>query len=605
MEDDAGEQRLRSAKTPVRSKSNGEPLTTIRDEDIRRLLQLGENGWWEFMQIAFSNDAPISPRRDDLADELGAFANANGGIVLCGVTDSGAIQGMSRKQLAALDRLLGEVSVDTLEPPLFVDVQHRELGGKAFLLVAVPRGDVLHERRGQAFIRVGATKRRLSRTESRGLVQLRSQSRHLRFEKQTVPDTNFETLAKRLWEPLLSVTGAADPRRGLRNLRLLARDEADMDRATMAGILLCTNSPQDWLPQATIAATHYRGLDRASGQLDAQEIVGPLPAQIADAVRFVVRNMRVSARKAPEREDISQYSKAAVFEALVNAVAHRDYSMSSRRIRLSMFKDRLEIDSPGQLPNGMTIDGMEASQATRNETIASVFGRIPVAEAEGSGHRRYLMERRGDGVSIIRKETKEATGVLPEYEIVDDSSLVLRIPAAKLDLVPAAATVTVHSGGEPVAGVDVLALFPNKTRLQAITDEAGNAALDLYTTHLPMTIYAAGQGYRAGLERAWTPSQGGLLLELAPLELGGAAIFAEGTGHLPGLHGGLNPICDSSDRTYLYGQNIAIDEGRKQPVPFLLGKPLRLTDAHGVNLSVTIIDILGKSVLIEFQPFES
>ncbi|MDE0113308.1 MAG: hypothetical protein OXN84_13640, partial [Albidovulum sp.] len=81
--------------------------------------------------------------------------------------------------------------------------------------------------------------------------------------------TGFESLSERHREPLLSVAGAADPRRGLMNLRLLAQDEAGVDRATVAGVLLCARSPQDWLPQATIAATHYRGNDRASGQLDA------------------------------------------------------------------------------------------------------------------------------------------------------------------------------------------------------------------------------------------------------------------------------------------------------------------------------------------------
>ena len=427
---------------------------TIRDDDIRRQLQLGEDSRWEFKQIEFNGDTPTSPRRDDLADELGAFANADGGVMLCGIADDGTIQGMSREQMAALDHLLVEVSTHSLEPSLRIEVHHRELDGKAFVLVGVPRGEALHERSGRAFVRVGATKRRLRRDESLRLAQNRAQSRYLWFDKQVVPKTGFETLNERLWEPLLSVSGGTDPRRGLMNLRLLAQDDAGVDRATVAGILLCAPSPEDWLPQATIAATHYRGLDRASGQLDAQEIVGPLPLQIADAVQFVVRNMRVAARKTPEREDVPQYSSAAVFEAVVNAVAHRDYSISSRRIRLSMFKDRLEIDSPGQLPNGMTIEGMDASQATRNEVIASVFGRIPVGNVAGSGHRRYLMERRGDGVSIIREETREATGVLPEYEVVDESSLVLRIPAAKLELVPADATVTVHSGGEPLSGIE-------------------------------------------------------------------------------------------------------------------------------------------------------
>ncbi len=415
------------AKTAQHDQNGGRQM--IQDEEIRcRLRCLGEDGRWEFKQIDFRGDKPKSPSRDDLADELGAFANADGGIVLCGVADDGTLQGMSPEQMKALGHLLAELSTDTLEPPLRVDIHHRKLDGKAFVMVVVPPGKALHERRGQAFIRVGASKRRLQNAERLRLAQNRAQNRYLWFDKQPVPETGFETLGERLWEPLISATGAADPRRALLNLNLLARDEVGVGRATVAGVLLCAPSPQQWLPQATIMATHYRGLDRVSSQLDAQEIVGPLPAQIADAVKFVVRNMRVAARKAPERENIPQYSEAAVFEAVVNAVAHRDYSMSGRTIRISMFKDRMEIDSPGQLPNGMTIEGMEASQATRNEAIASVFGRIPVANLPGSGDRKYLMERRGDGVSIIRKKTQETAGAPPEYKMIDESSLLLHIP---------------------------------------------------------------------------------------------------------------------------------------------------------------------------------
>ena len=381
---------------------------TLTDEELRQRLRLGEDSGWEFKQIEFSGDRPTSPRREDLTDEMAAFANATGGRLLCGVSDEGRIQGMSPEQMAALDQLLVEVSTDTVEPPLRIDVHHREIDGRAFVLVDVSRGDAVHERAGRAYIRVGATKRRLGGDERLRLAQRRAQSRYLWFDRQIVPQSGFETLNERLWEPLLSAAGAADPHRALKNLRLLASDEAGVDRATVAGVLLCTDSPQEWLPQATIVATCYRGRDRASGQLDAKEIVGPLPSQVADAVKFVVRNMRVAARKTPAREDAPQYSTAAVFEAVVNAIVHRDYSISSRRIRLSMFKDRLEIDSPGQLPNGMTIDGMDSSQATRNEVLASIFGRIPVDGVPGSRRRRYMMERRGDGVSIIFTETRDS-----------------------------------------------------------------------------------------------------------------------------------------------------------------------------------------------------
>ena len=114
----------------------------------------------------------------------------------------------------------------------------------------------------------------------------------------------------------------------------------------MAGALLCSQSPEEWLPNACITATCYRGKDRATGQLDAQTIGGPLRRQIAEAVAFAVRNMRVAAHKAPARADLPQYSEAALFEAVVNAVAHRDYSIQGSRIRLSMFEDRIELQSP-------------------------------------------------------------------------------------------------------------------------------------------------------------------------------------------------------------------------------------------------------------------
>ncbi|MCY4241948.1 MAG: hypothetical protein OXD36_09420, partial [Rhodobacter sp.] len=77
------------------------------------------------------------------------------------------------------------------------------------------------------------------------------------------------------------------------------------------------------------------------------------------------------------------------------------------------------------------------------------------------------------------------------------------------------------------------------------------------------------------------------------------------TGQVPGLRGRLSPIRDTSDRTYLYADNIAIEEGRQQPVPFRTGKPIRLTDAHGAECSVTIVDIVGQSSLIEYRPSEA
>ncbi len=574
----------------------------ISTDDVRRQLRLGEDSRWEFKQIEFRGERPVSPRRDDLADELAAFANARGGVLVCGVTDDGEVQGMSRAQMDALDRILSDACADSIKPPIVVEITRHELGdGKPLLVVEVAPGDAQHDSPGGSYQRVGSSKRRMTPDQRLRLAQQRGQSRFLWFDRQPVPETGFETLSERLWKPLVSVAGAVDPPRALQNLRLLALDDGDALRATVAGILLCSETPEKWFPNAVVMATRYRGVDRASGQLDAQEIVGPLQRQLADAVRFAVRNMRVAARKAPGRIDMPQYSAEALFEALVNAVAHRDYSISGRRIRLSMFNDRLEIDSPGALPNGMTITNMEASQATRNEVIASVFGRLSVGDVPGSENRQFLMERRGDGVMIIVRRTRETAGRPPVYALIDESNLQLTIPAAELEPTPARAVITVRSAGQPLAGVEILALFPNRTWQRAATGEAGEAAVELHSTHLPMTVYAAAPGYAAHVEREWTPSRGALALELPALPQGGAAVFPEAVGHLPGLRGRLNPKLDALERTYLYADNISINDGTQQPVHFAFGEDLRLTDAFGYELLVRIVDIAGRSALVEYR----
>ena len=159
----------------------------------------------------------------------------------------------------------------------------------------------------------------------------------------------------------------------------------------------------------------------------------------------------------------SQYSEKAIFEAVVNAVVHRDYAIRGSRIRLSMFSDRLELQSPGALPNTLTVESMALRQATCNQVIASLMGRMGVEEIRGSAHRRYFMERRGDGVPAILRETRELSGRPPEYRLVNGAEVLLMIPAAPQDATSSRAVVTVRAEGRPLPGADVLVLFPNQT----------------------------------------------------------------------------------------------------------------------------------------------
>ena len=263
-----------------------------RVEEIESQLRSGEDSGWEFKQVEFAGDRPKRPTRGDWADEIAAFANAAGGVVLAGVSDDGHVIGMSRAQIANLDSLLVEVSTDTIKPPVRIRTHHKELSdGKLILLAEVPESDSVHESPGGNYIRVGASKRLMGGDERLRLAQRRSQARFLWFDKQPVPGTGFRTLAEALWKPLLSAEGAAEPEAALGKLALLEDDEAGVLRATVAGVLLCTPNPEQWLPNACITATRYRGGDRASGQVDAREITGPLNEQIAGAVAFAARNM--------------------------------------------------------------------------------------------------------------------------------------------------------------------------------------------------------------------------------------------------------------------------------------------------------------------------
>lgn len=140
--------------------------------------------------------------------------------------------------------------------------------------------------------------------------------------------------------------------------------------------------------------------------------------------------MMVRATKETVRVEYPQFSERAVFEALVNAVAHRDYSMAGMRIRMHMFSDRLELSVPGALANTLTPDSLHLRQASRNELIVSLLARCPAPTGIG---RTRMMDRRGDGVPIILKECAELSGRPPTYSVIDDAELRLVMWAERPD----------------------------------------------------------------------------------------------------------------------------------------------------------------------------
>ena len=144
--------------------------------------------------------------------------------------------------------------------------------------------------------------------------------------------------------------------------------------------------------------------------------------QIIDGFKFVEKYNKISAQKEMGREEKAQYSMRAVFEALVNAVVHRDYSKHSSKIRLFMLADRLEIYSPGALANSLTVDNLPYNQVTRNELLARLLSELTLDDdnADGQIQRKHFLERRGEGVGIILGESEQLSGKKPVYEVFDE-----------------------------------------------------------------------------------------------------------------------------------------------------------------------------------------
>lgn len=190
------------------------------------------------------------------------------------------------------------------------------------------------------------------------------------------------------------------------------------------------------MPNAFIQAVAYRGTGvlpegDAAYQLDAQDISGPLDAQVLAACHFVKKNMQVFASKNEGRHDLPQYDLTAAFEALVNAVAHRDYAIHGAKIRLRMFADRLELYSPGAIPNTMTVERLPYRQAARNEAVTSLLAKCAVSNRDRDfTGRSAMMDKRGEGVQIILDSSERLSGKRPIFKLVDGSELLLIIPAA-------------------------------------------------------------------------------------------------------------------------------------------------------------------------------
>lgn len=407
----------------------------MNETELQQRIRLGEDSTLELKRLVWRGTGEINePHPNGLADELAALANAQGGVLVLGVDDtSREVQGIDLTQIDAVEQWLVNLARDLIEPELIFQTRHFELpdasgASKAVLAVIVPKSLWIHQSPGGYLHRVGHEKRKMSTDYLLRLGQQRSQARLIRFEEQPVPTTSLDDIDGFAIKHLIHAKEKASTATQLARLHLTTQDNGT-PCLSVAGVLLCTKEPSFWIRGAYIQAVAYRGTKNdPADQLDAKDFTGPIQEQIEHALGFVMRHMLVPATKDLGRIDYPQYSRRAVFEAIVNAVAHRDYSIHGAKIRLHMFTDRLKLCVPGALANTMSIETMTAMSMPRNDVLCSLLSKIPVPSS-GLG-RETMMDRRGSGVEVILDESEALSGKKPLYEQIGDLELQLTIYAA-------------------------------------------------------------------------------------------------------------------------------------------------------------------------------
>ena len=373
------------------------------------LLDLLRNG--EDSTVEFKRD---DVRNHDLAKELVAFLNLEGGIVLLGVEDDGSVGGTTRDRL---EEWVVELCRSKIEPPVVPTLSWaREAEpDRDVLAVRVSAGPDkpyarVHDNRRTYYIRVGGTSREASREELERMYQA---SGRLRYGLKPAPGAGLDALdLRRLRDYLTRVLGGDAPAEDdgigwetlLRNLELMT-ESAGARVATIDGLLLFGQVPERYLPQSGVRAICDPGAEPDYAARADEDLRGPLaPLGAADgsivegglvdrAWDFVRRNTAPTARlEGARRIDGWEYPKSVVREALVNALVHRDYSIAGTDVMLAIYADRLEVQSPGRLPNTVTVEGMKAGMRyARNQALVNVMRDYGYVEARGMGVRNRIV----------------------------------------------------------------------------------------------------------------------------------------------------------------------------------------------------------------------
>lgn len=333
---------------------------------------------------------------ESLASDMAAFANTEGGLILIGVADDGSIPGLSSGDVKRVNQLISNAASQLVRSPLAVKTENVAVGhGKVVIILTVPKGmdKPYFDKNGVIWLKSGADKRRVnSKEELRRIFQITAQ-----FHADELPTkAGIEALDKLRFRDFLKdfynrdfPADSGELKRLLQNMNLASEN----GRLNLAGLLMFAEHPERITPQFVVKAIRYPGNKiHVTDYLDTEDFSGPLRKIFDDALGFVMRNLhKVQAGRGVNAPGLPEIPETVFEELLVNALVHRDYLVNAP-IRLFIFDNRIEIISPGHLPDSLTVEKILAGNSIiRNPILVSYVakGLLPY-HGLGSGIKRAL-----------------------------------------------------------------------------------------------------------------------------------------------------------------------------------------------------------------------
>jgi predicted HTH transcriptional regulator len=325
---------------------------------------------------------------------LVAFANTAGGTLVIGRDDDGRVRGVLDPRES--ETRLANAVAEGIRPVLLPDIETVQASGRALLVVRVTRwpGPFYLAAEGPdagVYVRLGSTTRRAA---PEMVAELRRAAGHLVFDQLPCVGAELGDLDLDAAGRAFTSVGRDVDQAKLESLGVLIRYGRSVVPSNGGMILFGRAAArQRRFPDARVRCARFAGSDKAEF-IDRLDFEGTVLDALEDVPHFIRRNTRMAARiEGMRRRDIPEYPSIALREALVNAVAHTDYSLTGMQIMVAVFADRLEIQNPGMLPFGMTLEDLRAGVSRiRNPVIARVLRELERMETWGSGYRRIAAD---------------------------------------------------------------------------------------------------------------------------------------------------------------------------------------------------------------------